>query len=135
MGCRIVINKPTDKRKQFQCRHVFYLLFVIPFISLGSRSSRNQLNVKNCTYSKPSTPKRRKTLAISDPENMHEKQSQASPTMARFLERYKDLEKSLLHNANEIQPDLVRFSSVLVIDNHSAVFFSAFSCNGHIYNF
>ena len=68
--------------------------------------------MKYCPYSKPSTPKKRKTLVISDPEKIQERQTQTSATMARMLERYRDFEKSLLHDANEIPPDLVRDSSV-----------------------
>ena len=71
--------------------------------------------MKHYPYSKPSTPKKRKTLVISDPENGQERQTQASATMARILERYKDFEKSLLHDANEIPPDLVRDSSLLFV--------------------
>ena len=84
--------------------------------------------MKHCRYSKPSTPKKRKTLVISDPENGQERQTQASATMARILERYKDFEKSLLHDANEIRPDLVRGSSVFVcvLKTHVAPFFFLF---------
>ena len=71
--------------------------------------------MKHYPYSKPSTPKKRKTLVISDPENGQERQTQASATMARILDRYKDFEKSLLHDANEVPPDLVRDSSLLFV--------------------
>ena len=71
--------------------------------------------MKHHPYSKPSTPKNRKTLVFSDPEKGQEKQTQASATMAKILERYKDFEKSLLHDANESPPDLVRGSSVLFV--------------------
>ena len=71
--------------------------------------------MKHCPYSKPSTPKKRKTLVISDPENGQERQTQTSATMARMLERYKEFEKSLLQDANELPPDLVRDSSLLFV--------------------
>lgn len=81
--------------------------------------------MKHCPYSKPSTPKKRKTLVISDPENGQERQTQASATMARILERYKEFEKSLLQDANEVPPDLVRDSSVwfVFLETHVAFFF------------
>ena len=81
--------------------------------------------MKHCPYSKPSTPKKRKILVISDPENGQERQTQASATMARILERYKEFEKSLLQDANEVPPDLVRDSSVwFVCWRHMLPFFS-----------
>jgi len=79
--------------------------FIVKPSDLGTERQSSTMEME----SKPSTPKKRKTLTISHPVEKQEKLTAVSATMDRLLERFKELANSILHKANEVRPNLEEF--------------------------